>query len=425
MTSTLCRLLSFELEEEEEGAPQLRFEAGPRPGEGPADEADDGPCEAVVGRLVQSARADPRASLVAGLCSYLQDLRVPGSTDVAGGEPRAETSCARLPQFPPSFAAQVQAVASQQAAVRRGQRGESATHVPSQGDAMPPERQHADITPHHLPSPGMLAGWLALPCFGADAALTYCSAGVLPVGGLQDPWLSDALAEVRQLDGALETASRRAAAVAAQCCAPHEPAPGNAGAEATTNVPSSLAAAMQRERCRLQQVERLQRALRESGEESAAAAVPGLTPDQERLLDALLGQAGEEGADIEAVPCPYAEADAELAAIDAQLARCQEGPCAAVDSCAAGDGAGFIVGMPPPMDLRSSDSSEDLMALKAGYLRQARGVGRLASQAPPADLTVVNPCACRAQQEAQEAAQRIRQIDAALRALRTGVAAAG
>ena len=127
---------------------------------------------------------------------------------------------------------------------------------------------------------------------------------------------------MRQLDGALAAASQRAVAVAAAGRELEQRLEqGGGNAASVTNdagAGSELIAAMRRERCRLQQQERLREALQEGGAAVQQGQGSGLSRQQELLLEALLSGTPEQGDGT--LRNPYAEAAGELSAIDDALA---------------------------------------------------------------------------------------------------------
>lgn len=229
----------------------------------------------------------------------------------------------------------------------------------------------------------------------------------------REPRLSAALLKVQQLDSALAAADQRAAAAAAaareleeQCQVAGDnieaPIPGSGAVREgdTAHDGGGLTIAMAHERRRLQAAEQLRRALhRDAASPTASAEAPvgggcpaGLTTEQNTLLQALLTEPEEPAA---AAVNPYAAGLAELGAVDAQLGALRfasgaGGSASTVAAEAVGDA---------PQGLEQEDAAvPDLEAIREGYLR--------------------------AQHEARAAAQQLRSIDAALRALKTGAVAA-
>lgn len=259
--------------------------------------------------------------------------------------------------------------------------------------------------------------------------------------------MREALKKVQQLDGALQAAGQRAATVAAQGRELEQrmrdagAADENCGVGEAEGLPAAgahacgLEGAMHREHCRLQQEERLRAALEGGAAEETADIVSdcgstaALSPDQERLVDRMLGQAdAEEGPGAAAVRAaqdanPFCPAAAELGAIDARLAELAAGSAAQDVQAAA---AAPAVACPAAPLLDAQLGSEDgLAALKAEYLRCGRCVmackqwrcavhsGQVATEllSPP-------PRHRRARAEALAMAHRLRDIDASLAALR-------
>ena len=269
------------------------------------------------------------------------------------------------------------------------------------------QRSHFERIPvsvRHLPS-NTDAGWLAASIDSgsaqAPAALAAPSSGATQAQ-LQDPQLRDALKRVRQLDGALDAACARAAAVAekgraleAALEAAEEQGAGaseggKGGSEGAPaggeGGPAGLEAAMRRERRRLLQEDRLLSALGQDGDGSgleevadadADAAVP--SAEQERLVEALLSQAdgGAAGASA-AAPSPYDVAAMELAAIDARLAELRGQQQQQFGAGAAGQPAVQPAEgcMPAPASQVPNSSTGDdswqqhVVAAKAGFLRR-------------------------------------------------------
>lgn len=209
--------------------------------------------------------------------------------------------------------------------------------------------------------------------------------------GTADPKLREALKKVQQLDGALQAAGQRAAEVAARG-QELEQRMRDAGAADSNSAAAEeqlaagvtmcgLEGAMHRERRRLQQAARLHAALEGGAAGEVPAAPPNsscmgmLTPEQELLVDTLLGQAdaGDEPGSVAPSAAqdadPFSAAADQLAAIDARLAQLgassggQEHP---------GWAAAPAAVPPGPLDVRKlSGDEDDLEALKASYLRCA------------------------------------------------------
>lgn len=214
-------------------------------------------------------------------------------------------------------------------------------------------------------------------------------------GAGQDPQLRDALKRVRQLDGALDAACTRAAAVAekgraleAALEAAEEQGEGADSQGGSEEAPAGgegslagLAAAMRRERRRLLQDDRLQAALQDGapegsrgcgdgGQDGDACAAAGPTVEQERLVEALLREGGAAEA---AATSPYDAATAELAAIDARLAELQGGQddAGAAGQPPVGCGAAAPAAAQEACCLAGGDSWEqDVAAAKASFLRR-------------------------------------------------------
>lgn len=232
----------------------------------------------------------------------------------------------------------------------------------------------------------------------ASTASTTTTTASIPMPSAADPKLREALKMVQQLDGALQAAGQRAAVVAArgreldQAVQEAGEADEDAGAGDRQGLPAVGAAgcglehAMQHERRRLQQAQRLHAALDGETAEEEPDGSPGgrsagaLTPEQERLVDRLLGQADAAEEAAPAAPgaaqdsTPFSPEAGELAAIDARLAELaagSDGPqrlgwAAATAAAPAGWHDGPAVAL--PLDTPSG-ADGDLAALKASYLR--------------------------------------------------------
>ncbi|KAI7844328.1 hypothetical protein COHA_002126 [Chlorella ohadii] len=264
-------------------------------------------------------------------------------------------------------------------------------------------------------------GWLApaVPAAPVDPQPSSCGSSssgstLPPPAAAVDPKMREALKKVQQLDGALQAAGQRAATVAAQGRELEQrkrdagAADENCGVGEAEDLPAAgahacgLEGAMHREHCRLQQEERLRAALEGGAAEETADIVSdcgstaALSPDQERLVDRLLGQAdAEEGPGAAAVRAaqdanPFCPAAAELGAIDARLAELAAGS-AAQDAHPAAAAPAVACPAAPLLDAQLG-SEDGLAALKAEYLR--------------------------ARAEALAMAHRLRDIDASLAALR-------
>ena len=178
---------------------------------------------------------------------------------------------------------------------------------------------------------------------------------------------------MRQLDGALAAASQRAVAVAAAGRELEQRLEqGGGNAASVTNdagAGSELIAAMGRERCRLQQQERLREALQEGGAAVQQGQGSGLSRQQELLLEALLSGTPEQGDGT--LRNPYAEAAGELSASDDALA--------ALGGSSAESGAerqqASAAAKPPALDVacparsECQEGNEDLAAAREGILR--------------------------------------------------------
>ena len=173
-----------------------------------------------------------------------------------------------------------------------------------------------------------------------------------------------------------------------------------------------------------------------SGGTGGQGTVGELTPAQEALLEGLL--AAPDDADSASGANPYESAACELAALDAQLAALGSqgaafGGLEGGDGGAAGAGAASLPATcVQPSPTPGDGQDEDLAAAKDDYLRRVQLILRVcqllgvllcgATGGAPllqgANAAVV--LRCRAQRGARATAQRLRSIDAALRALRTG-----
>lgn len=238
-------------------------------------------------------------------------------------------------------------------------------------------------------------GWLATAT-SAPPVPAPAPAAKSAAAAPQDPKLREALKQVRQLDGALEAASKRAAAVAAAAAktavvlpADDGRAQGEPDCTDAGESGGALAAAIRRERRRLQQAGRLSVALQEGDAEpgragaAVAAGAPVLSPQQERLVEALLVQTDAEAL---AAAGPFDAFDAfagELSVIEAQLAALRQ--CGG-DSCGDGqalDGqaaacTGSGAATPPALDLLNGSSGSEeggeegveLAASRAAFVRR-------------------------------------------------------